>query len=150
MCHSDFLKSIGIKSAKEPWSLHLQWSTTQPKNWVLSRNSLLPSDLLLTLTLNSKSWECSLDRRDEIYFVQWRESGINIKSQQLKYRRRVKWPVLHSQASVCDFISELEKELDVCFVKHVNLQGTLSNKIEDPTLFANWLNISINDFGVFS
>jgi len=150
MYTSNFLESIGVKLSKSPWSIHIQWSTTQPKNWVLKRNSLLPEDLLLTLSLNDRYWELTLERKDQLFHVQWGTYGFHVTSQQLKYKRLINWPILDSPEDIMSAIDVLEQELDLCFVKHVNLQGTLCNSIEKPELFSKWLNISVNDFGVFS
>lgn len=146
----NFLEAVGVKLSKAPWSIHIEWSTTEPKNWVLARNSLLPEDLLLTLSLNDRSWELTLNRRDELFHIRWGTYGFEATSQQLKYRRLIHWPELDSPEDIVGAIDALEKLLDVRFVKYVNLQGKLCNSIKNPELFSKWLNIPVTGFGVFS
>ena len=150
MYPDDFFESIGIKLSQKPWSIHMQWSTTQPMNWVIERNSLRPEDLLLTLSINDRHWQVSLERRDEVFYVQWGTYGFRVDSQQLKYRRFIKWPAIESPENIIAFITELESLLSVRFVKHINLQGTLSDSIEKPQLLADFLKVTTDDFGVFS
>tara|TARA_A100001015_G_C14986135_1_gene711607 strand:- start:1416 stop:1868 length:453 start_codon:yes stop_codon:yes gene_type:complete len=150
MYPDDFFESIGIKLPQKPWSIHMQWSTTQPMNWVIERNSLRPEDLLLTLSINDRHWQVSLERRDEVFYAQWGTYGFRVDSQQLKYRRFIKWPAIESPENIIAFITELESLLSVRFVKHINLQGTLSGSIEKPQLLADFLKVTTDDFGVFS
>ena len=149
MYPDDFFESIGIKLSPKPWSIHMQWSTTQPMNWVIERNSLRPEDLLLTLSINDRHWQVSLERRDEVFYAQWGTYGFRVDSQQLKYRRFIKWPAIESPENIFEFIAELKLLLGVQFERHINLQGTLSSRIENRQLLANFLGVSPEDFSVF-
>lgn len=146
---TEFLEAIGFKINHHPWSIHLQWSTTEPKFWVLRRNALSPSDLLLTLSLNDRYWNLSLQRKDDIFGVIWRDSGIDVKSQQLKYRKMIQWPAIKTPFETIAAIKTLEAILDVTFYKHVNLQGTLAESLANPTLFTHWLGDSAASYGCF-
>ena len=146
----EFLESIGFHITGEPWSIHIQWSTVNPKNWVVSRNSLEPSDLLLTLSINDRYWNVSLQRRDEVFYVAWRESGIDVESQQLKFRKLTKWPAINSPCDVTAAIKVLESVLNVNFYPHVNIQGTLIESIHNQQLLTEWLGDTASSYGCFA
>lgn len=145
----EFLESIGFDINAEPWSIHIQWSTVNPKNWVLMRNSLLSSDLLLTLSINDRYWNVSLQRKDEVFYVQWRESGLSVDSQQLKFKKIVKWPEITCPSEVIKAIGEIEKVLNVSFYQYVNIQGTLIESVRNQKLFTDWLGSTANGYGCF-
>ena len=146
----EFLESIGFVINSEPWSIHIQWGTVNPKDWVISRNTLAPADLLLTLSINDRYWNVSLQRRDEVFNVIWRESGIDVESQQLKFRKLIKWPAIITPRTVIATIKQLEGILNVKFYPHVNIQGTLIEGIQNQQLFIEWLGDTASSYGWFA
>jgi hypothetical protein len=150
---TDFIATLGFKNTAPPWTLHVQWSTTQPSNWVISRNQLQPSDLLLTLSLTETYWNATLRRRDEKFLVQWRDSGVDVSSAELRYRRLTPWPSIAGPVEVPDFLGRLGEILGVQFVREVNVQGTLADEALSAsfqdTQFRDWLSPAADDWSVF-
>ncbi|HWV15570.1 MAG TPA: hypothetical protein VN030_09055 [Cellvibrio sp.] len=122
----EFVKYLGFSPTDPFWTFHIIWSTIPPKNWIVARNKLQPQDTTLVLNLNNSYWMLDLCRRDHLFTTQWREYGISVDSQQLRYRHRMRWPAISSPMEVVSAISELEKLLEIRFVEEVDFYGTLS------------------------
>lgn len=123
----EFVASLGFKTPA-PWSIHLSWSTVEPSHWVVRRKVLKPADVLLTLTVTDGHWVLNLKPRHQRFHVQWRSSGVSVESDELRYRRMTRWPKVSSPLEVPEAIQVLEQVLQVQFVKHVNLEGSLADE----------------------
>ena len=90
-----------------------------------------------------------VQRKDEVFFIKWRESGLNIDSQQLKFRKLIKWPTINHPCEIISVISEIERILNVSFFKHANIQGNLVERIHNKALLIEWLGSTARDYGCF-
>lgn len=152
MTLADFPALLGCH-AGEPWSVHVIWSTVPPKDWVTARNRLKPGDLRLLLSVNRSGWHADLAPHDDSFRVQWRDSGISVESQQLRYRKLLPWPALASPADTPTLVTQLATLLDRNFVRHANLEGALAAQLLvpgfDDAALRRWLAPSADAWGVF-
>lgn len=91
--------------------------------WFYKRNKLRPESLKLELNIPSWGhWSVQLERHDKLYLAQWRPNDdLRIESQQLRYRKLVKWPRLPSLMDFPQLVGQLEESLEVRFVRHANI-----------------------------
>ncbi|MDX8554431.1 hypothetical protein MK851_12465 [Tenacibaculum sp. 1B UA] len=118
----NWLSSLNLKYSNEYWGMTLTMSTVNIEHWLYSRNQLKPEDLKLTLSMYiTGSWVAQLERKDQLFLAQWRESGLTVESQQLKYRRLIPWPKLASYTKFPLIIPAIETALDVKFIRHIDI-----------------------------
>lgn len=119
--------------------------------WFYKRNRLRPESLKLDLLIPSiGNWRVDLSRHDNLYQAQWRPGNdLRIDSQQLRYRKLIKWPRLHSLMDFPLWVEQLEHCLDVRFLRHANLGARLlepSELARNPRL-QKWLAPVADTFG---
>lgn len=121
------------------------------EHWFYKRNKLRPESLKLELIVPSWAhWRLQLERHDQLYLAQWRPNDdLRIESQQLRYRKLVKWPRLASLAAFPHVVEQLERSLDVRFLPHANIGARY---VEPSALASNpqlrrWLAPCAQSFG---
>ncbi|WP_175650750.1 hypothetical protein [Pseudomonas sp. Marseille-P9899] len=121
------------------------------EHWFYKRNKLRPESLKLELLVPCTGhWRVQLERNDNLYLAQWRPNDdLRIDSEQLRYRKLVKWPRLASLMDFPQLIEQLEKSLDVRFLPHANIGA---RGVEPETLASNphlrrWLAPCAQSFG---
>ena len=126
-------------------------SNESPEHWFFKRNRLRPESLKLDLCIpSSGNWCVDLSRHDRQFNIQWRQNDdLRIESQQLRYRKLIKWPRLHSLMDFPLLVGQLEQCLGVRFVRHANLGARL---LEPEALACNpkirqWLAPCADTFG---
>jgi hypothetical protein len=159
MTLNEFIQQIGFKQSSIErnsgyWSLNITWSTCRPNHWVISRNKLKDEDVKLDLLINSSYWVADLKQKNDLFHIQWRESGISIESQQLKFRRNNFWPDIRELIQIPELVLQLEQKLAVQFCRHLNLQGSLCtlaiSESFNKAALQTWLGNSATSWGVFS
>lgn len=118
-----WLSSLGLNSEESVWTLGFTLSTTEIENWFYRRNKLKPEDVKIELIAPSAgTWVIQLERKDRLYVAQWRkENDFRVESQQMKYRRLVKWPELNSLYDFPKLINPIEDALNIKFIRHVDV-----------------------------
>ena len=83
------------------------------EHWFYKRKKLRPESLKLELIVPSWGhWRLQLERHEPLYLAQWRPNDdLRIESQQLRYRKLVKWPRLASLAAFPQVVEQLERIL---------------------------------------
>lgn len=158
MTPNEFIQQIGFKQSsiernKGYWSLNITWSSCDPTYWVIARNKLKDEDIKLDLQINNSYWVADLQPKNELFHVQWRESGLSVESPQLKYRRTVLWPDIRELHRIPELIIQLEEKLAIQFCRHINLQGSLCtlavSKSFNKDALQKWLGNSATSWDVF-
>ncbi len=158
MTSNEFIQQIGFKQSsiernKGYWSLNITWSSCDPTYWVIARNKLKDEDIKLDLQINNSYWVADLQPKNELFHVQWRESGLSVESPQLKYRRTVLWPDIRELHRIPELIIQLEEKLAIQFCRHINLQGSLCtlavSKSFNRNALQKWLGNSATSWDVF-
>ena len=147
----NWLSSLNLKYNKDYWGMTLTMSTVNIEHWLYSRNQLKPEDLKLTLNISIAGyWVVQLERKDRLFLAQWRESGLSVESQQLKYRRLIPWPKLASYTKFPLMIPALETALDVKFIRHIDISTVgidLKQYLKKNSKMQQWLKPCANTFG---
>lgn len=119
----DWASKLGITQQAEPWSVSFTITTAPVENWFYSRKALKPDDTQLRLTVPSYGlWCIDLQRHDELFHSQWRPGGdFRVDSQQMKYRKIIKWPGLDSPIDFPLFAGLVERSLSIQFIRHMNV-----------------------------
>ncbi|MET3120172.1 hypothetical protein AAKU64_004420 [Undibacterium sp. GrIS 1.8] len=135
---------IGMNPALTDWVLNITLSTVPIEYWFYARNKLKPEDLSVELLVPSYGLCCAeLTRNDRVFQVQWRPNNeVSVDSQQMKYRRLVKWPSLNSLRDFPEFVLRLEDVLGIKFIRHANVGGRnvpLEMLLEKESRFSAWL-----------
>lgn len=128
-------------------------TTEPPEHWFYKRNQLRPDSLKLDLSLTaSGNWRVHLSRHDKLFDIQWRANDdLRVVSQQLRYRKLIKWPRLYSLMDFPLLAGQLEQCLDVRFLRHANFGARLL----DPEALAQnanlrqWLAPCADTFGSY-
>ncbi|MBF7995566.1 hypothetical protein [Rahnella laticis] len=122
-----------------------------PEYWFYKRNKLRPESLKLDLHIPSNgNWLVDLSRHDNLFNIQWRPNDdLRIESEQLRYRKLIKWPRLSSLMDFPLLAGQLEQCLDVRFLRHANFGARL---LEPEALSCNsnirqWLAPCADTFG---
>lgn len=102
-------------------------SNEPPEHWFYKRNMLRPESLRLDLCIPSNgNWWIDLSRHDKQFNIQWRpDDDLRVESQQLRYRKLIKWPRLHSLMDFPLLAEQLEQCLEVRFLRHADLGARL-------------------------
>ncbi|MCD5977961.1 hypothetical protein [Pseudomonas quasicaspiana] len=102
-------------------------SNEPPEHWFYRRNKLRPESLKLDLNIPADgSWRVDLSRHDNLFNVQWRsDDDLRVESQELRYRKLIKWPRLHSLMEFPLLAEQLEQCLGVHFLRHANVGARL-------------------------
>nr|WP_299035093.1 hypothetical protein [uncultured Tenacibaculum sp.] len=147
----NWLSSLNLKYNKDYWGMTLTMSTVNIEHWLYSRNQLKPEDLKLTLNISIAGyWVVQLERKDRLFLAQWRESGLSVESQQLKYRRLIPWPKLASYTKFPLIIPALETALDVKFIRHIDISTVgidPKQYLKKSSKMQQWLKPCVNTFG---
>ena len=153
-----FIQQIGFQQSSIErnngyWSFNITWSSCDPNYWVIARNKLKDDDIKLDLQINNAYWVADLQPKNELFHVQWRESGLSVESQQLKYRRAAVWPDIRELHRIPELVVLLEEKLAIQFCRHINLQGSLCtlavSKSFNKNALQKWLGNSATSWGVF-
>lgn len=109
MNQSVLLQKIGWQAPELPaWQIDIAIATRSPIEWTTRRNALQPDDMWLSLTLRSFfPWQVQLKRHDRLFVVDWTDRGVTIESEQLRYRKIMKWPEIAGPAEFPRLVSEL-------------------------------------------
>ncbi|KQB52580.1 hypothetical protein AQS70_13845 [Pseudomonas endophytica] len=102
--------------------------TNEPiEYWFYKRNQLRPESLKLNLCVPANgNWCVDLSRHDKLFNVQWRPNDdLRVESQQLRYRKLIKWPHLYRLMDFPLLVAQLEQCLDVRFVRHADVNTRL-------------------------
>lgn len=144
-------KEMSLNHLPDDWVIGFRLSTVPIEYWLYKRNSLKDDAIKLDITLNySGTWVATLERHDDLFKVQWRPNNLlHIESQQLKYRKLVKWPVLEKLNAFPEFVIDLEKVLNINFIRHVDISSRL---IQNQDLVKNkniqqWLSVCSDTCG---
>ncbi|MGX1021314.1 hypothetical protein AB7M33_003990 [Pseudomonas sp. Y3 TE3536] len=126
-------------------------SNEPPEHWFYKRKKLRPESLKLDLHIPANgSWWVDLSRHDKLFNVQWRPNDdLRIESQQLRYRKQIKWPRLHNLMGFPLLVEQLQQCLEVTFLRHANIGARL---LEPEALARNpelrqWLAPCADTFG---
>ena len=147
-----WLQSLGLSSDENYWTISFTLSTTKIDNWFYSRNKLKNEDVKIELiTPSSGTWVVQLERKDRLYVAQWRkENDFRIESQQIKFRKLVKWPELHAIYDFPELIHAIESALEIKFIKHVNVSAKfvdLEPHINSNSKLFKWLEVCAKIIG---
>lgn len=114
---------LGIEPLAESWSVGFRISTVPMENWFYTRKALRPEDIMLELIVPSYGlWCADLSRHDRLFQVQWRPNNdLRAESQQLKYRKFIKWPSLSSLREFPYLVERIEQASGITFIRHVNV-----------------------------
>ncbi|WP_299008697.1 hypothetical protein [uncultured Tenacibaculum sp.] len=147
----NWLSSLNLKYNKDYWGMTLTMSTVNIEHWLYSRNQLKPEYLKLTLNISIAGyWVVQLERKDRLFLAQWRESGLSVESQQLKYRRLILWPKLASYTKFPLMIPALETALDVKFIHHIDISTVgidPKQYLKKSSEMQQWLKPCVNTLG---
>lgn len=147
---AEWMAKFGV--ADVPYSCSAVVLTNEPiEHWFYKRNLLRPESVKLDLLIPSiGNWRVDLSRHDNLYQVQWRPGNdVRIDSQQLRYRKLIKWPRLQSLTDFPLLVGQLEQCLDVRFLRHANFGARLlepSDLARNPRL-QEWLAPCADTFG---
>lgn len=122
-----------------------------PELWFYKRNKLRPESLKLELRIPSKrNWLVDLSRHDGLFNIQWRPNDdLRIESEQLRYRKLIKWPRLSSLMDFPLLAAQSEQCLEEHFLRHADFGARLLK----PEILARnpkirqWLAPCANTFG---
>lgn len=128
-------------------------TTEPPEHWFYKRNQLRPESLKLDLSIPSNgNWRVHLSRHDKLFDIQWRPNDtLWVESQQLRYRKMIKWPRLRSLMDFPLLVGQLEQCLEVRFLRHADFGARL---LEPEALACNpdirqWLAPCADTFGCY-
>lgn len=126
--------------------------TNEPTEyWFFKRNQLRPESLMLDLNIPSNgNWLVNLSRHDGLFNIQWRANDdLRIESQQLRYRKLIRWPRLHSLMDFPLLVGQLEQSLEVRFLRHANFAARLlePEALAWNTSIRQWLSPCADTFG---
>lgn len=147
---AEWFASFGV--AEVPYSgCSIDLTNEPPEHWFYKRNKLRPESLKLELRIPSNgNWLVDLSRHDKLFNIQWRPNDdLRIESEQLRYRKLIKWPRLSSLMDFPLLAGQLEQCLDVRFLRHANFGARL---LEPEALSCNpkirqWLAPCADTFG---
>ncbi len=147
-----WLETIDMAPTNDGWSLSFTLSSAPIENWFYRRNRLRSEDLKLSLTVPQWGlWRAQLERHDDLFCVQWRpDNNFSVESQQLKYRRIIKWPEMKSLESFPILAGELERVLNVKFIPHVNVGYRfvdVGRAFKENSRMRRWLQPCASSFG---
>jgi hypothetical protein len=119
----EVVNALGITLPKGNWTIILVVSTVPIDRWFYRRNALKGEDLRLEITLgNEGRWKVMLARHDNEFLVTWgRDFQPQVRAEQLKYRRMVKWPHFSALLDLGALIADLERVLNVRFERHFDV-----------------------------
>ncbi len=121
------------------WQIGIVIATRPPIEWTTKRNTLQADDMWLSLTLSSFwQWRVQLKRHDGLFVVDWADRGVTVESQQLRYRKIMKWPEI---AGPDDF-PRLVGELNALFPKPFAREALVTILKTDDAVkeaLADWL-----------
>jgi hypothetical protein len=82
-----------------------------PERWFYKRNKLRPESLVLDLRIPSnENGLVDLSCHDNLFNIQWRQNDdLSIESEQLHYRKLIKWPRLSSLMNFALLAAQLEQ-----------------------------------------
>ncbi|AFR04181.1 hypothetical protein PEC301653_22500 [Pectobacterium carotovorum subsp. carotovorum] len=97
-------------------------SNEPPEHWFYKRNKLRPESLKLELRIPfNGNWLVDPSRHDKLFNIQWRPNDdLRIVSDQLRYRKLIKWPRLPCLMGFPLLVGQLELCLEVSFLRHAN------------------------------
>ena len=142
-CH-DWVNLLGIETQGDAWSLQITLSTVPMSHWLYQQHLLQPSDLKLELTVTQwGKWIATLSTHNHVLKVQWLPKKHRVvDSIYLKYRQLIQWPTLEVPFDFPSLIADIEKQLDIKFIKHVNIdtrQIDFEQSILKNILLKQWL-----------
>lgn len=91
-----------------------------------------------------------LSRHDKLFNIQWRPNDdVRIESEQLRYRKLIKWPRLPSLMDFPLLVGQLEQCLEVNFLRHANFGARLlaPQTLACNTAIRQWLAPCADTFG---
>ncbi len=148
---NEWADKLAIKVPNGSWVIGLRISTVPMDNWFYKRNQLKEDSIKLDLNIPAEgAWVATLERHDKLFQVQWRPGDdLRVESQQMKYRKMIKWPSLGGIYDFPSFVKELERTLNIQFKPHVDLSSRLVDidKLVENQLIKNWLAICSNTTG---
>lgn len=125
--------------------------TEPPEHWFFKRNKLRPDSLKLDLCIPSNgNWRVDLSRHDNLFNVQWRPNDdLRIESQQLRYRKQVRWPRIQKLTDFPLLVGQLEECLEIRFLRHVDFGARLlkPNELARNAKIQHWLAPCADTFG---
>jgi len=123
---AEWFVTFGV--AEVPYSVcSIDLTNEPPKHWFYQRNKLRPESLKLDLCIpSSGNWCVDLSRHDKLFNIKWRPNDdLRVESEQLRYRKLIKWPRLHSLMHFPLLVEQLEQCLEVGFLRHANFGARL-------------------------
>jgi hypothetical protein len=149
---SDWASSLGIVSEQKDWVIGCTLSTAPIENWFYKRNALKAEDIKLEINVPSYGlWCAELARHDRLFHVQWRPSNdLRIESQQMKYKRLIKWPELTSPHEFPNLVGKIEDVMGIKFIRHVNVGArniNVDSLLTSKSAFHTWLSVCADTIG---
>ena len=139
----DWINQFSLSHPQKGWVIGFRLSTVPIENWFYKRNQLKEDSIKFDLTVPDYGlWVATLERHDGLFQVQWRpDNDLRVESQQLKYRKMVKWPHLSELSAFPDFVSNVESALNVKFIPHVDISSRLvdTNELITNDKVKQWL-----------
>lgn len=139
---SRWAQIAGVPPPPEDGNYHIRLSTAPVKQWFFAKSKLPAQTTNIEATIGHKTWTVKLTRQDQLFIVIWSSGGaVSVNSDQLKYKRMVRWPALDAVEYFPRLVKQIESLLGIQFIPYadVSVPYTVPREtVEQPKLH-EWL-----------
>ena len=123
----NWISKFHLPELNDGWVIGFTSSTVPMENWFYKRNRLKDDSIKIELNVpESGQWVATLERHDKLFQVQWRPNNdLRVESQQLKYKKIIKWPELLNLSDFPLLIEKIESILNVEFIPHIDISARM-------------------------
>ncbi|MBU2709025.1 hypothetical protein KCM76_23720 [Zooshikella marina] len=148
---NEWADKLAIEVPNDSWVVGFRISTVPIENWFYKRNRLVGDSIKLDLNIPAEGcWVATLERHDKLFQVQWRPSNdVRVESQQIKYKKIIKWPTLGDIYEFPALVKQLESILNIEFKPHIDMSSRLVSvdELVENQQIKNWLSKWSNSIG---
>ena len=142
----------GVRPPAEDGSYEIKLSTAPVEQWFFKKSSLAPGTTNIEASIRDTSWTVNLNRQDGLYSVMWSSGGtISVRSDQLKYKRLIRWPAIDAIENFPALVKQIETLLGLKFIPYANVTLPYTETratLASPDLLA-WLAPCANKVGCY-
>lgn len=136
--------SVGIQPTADSWSVSIRLGTAPPHYWLSRRDELKPTDVSVELLVaNSREWRIQAARVDRLYSAQWRQTGITVATEDLRFKSLAAWPAASGQRLFPVFATRLADYLQVSLTRSAWVSA--QNVNIDKRQLLEWLHACVDD-----
>jgi hypothetical protein len=137
-----WLKGRGLwpdENTHPDWGFKVEISTVPPWDWTVRRSHVGENEYWLGASISRiLGWRVGFFPRNELFKVDWQAEGMSVTSQQLRFRKLMKWPQMGTLDEFPKIVAELQSLLSLKFHQEITVRA-LSLKVDDLESIRIWL-----------